>query len=170
MIYSEAVASNLNHGIYWELTQHKNFDLNIVNDLVTADYLDKSFYFHNGDKTIQKDNLTLSDYSDIILASYYDKWKTYINVLLDNEFKNGESSRSETTTKGTVTNTNKVSAYDSNDLIDDSAVEQNNNITATTTLTTQDSTLNMLNVYQKYSVYAMIETDIRKTLFNIVYN
>lgn len=170
MIYSEAVANNSNHGIYWELTQHKNFDLNIVNDLVTADYLDKSFYFHNGGKTIQKDNLTLSDYSDIILASYYDKWKTYINVLLDNEFKNGESSRSETTTKGTVTNTNKVSAYDSNDLIDDSAVEQNNNITATTTLTTQDSTLNMLNVYQKYSVYAMIETDIRKTLFNIVYN
>lgn len=170
MIYSEAVANNSNHGIYWELTQHKNFDLNIVNDLVTADYLDKGFYFHNGDKTIQKDNLTLSDYSDIILASYYDKWKTYINVLLDNEFKNGESSRSETTTKGTVTNTNKVSAYDSNDLIDDSAVQQNNNITATTTLTTQDSTLNMLNVYQKYSVYAMIETDIRKTLFNIVYN
>ena len=170
MIYSEAVANNLNHGIYWELTQHKHFDLNIVNDLVTADYLDKGFYFHNGDKTIQKDNLTLSDYSDIILASYYDKWKTYINVLLDNEFKNGESSRSETTTKGTVTNTNKVSAYDSNDLIDDSAVEQNNNITATTTLTTQDSTLKMLNVYQKYSVYAMIETDIRKTLFNIVYN
>lgn len=170
MIYSEAVANNLNHGIYWELTQHKNFDLNIVNDLVTADYLDKGFYFHNGDKTIQKDNLTLSDYSDIILASYYDKWKTYINVLLDTEFKNGESSRSETTTKGTVTNTNKVSAYDSNDLIDDSAVEQNNNITATTTLTTQDSTLKMLNVYQKYSVYAMIETDIRKTLFNIVYN
>ena len=81
MIYSEAVANNSNHGIYWELTQHKNFDLNIVNDLVTADYLDKSFYFHNGDKTIQKDNLTLSDYSDIILASYYDKWKTYINVL-----------------------------------------------------------------------------------------
>ena len=170
MIYSEAVANNLNHGIYWELTQHKHFDLNIVNDLVTADYLDKGFYFHNGDKTIQKDNLSLSDYSDIILASYYDKWKTYINVLLDNEFKNGESSRSETTTKGTVTNTNKVSAYDSNDLIDDSAVEQNNNITATTTLTTQASTLNMLNVYQKYSVYAMIETDIRKTLFNIVYN
>ena len=170
MIYSEAVANNSNHGIYWELTQHKNFDLNIVNDLVTADYLDKGFYFHNGDKTIQKDNLTLSDYSDIILASYYDKWKTYINVLLDTEFKNGESSRSETTTKGTVTNTNKVSAYDSNDLIDDSAVEQNNNITATTTLTTQDSTLKMLNVYQKYSVYAMIETDIRKTLFNIVYN
>ena len=170
MIYSEAVANNSNHGIYWELTQHKNFDLNIVNDLVTADYLDKGFYFHNGDKTIQKDNLSLSDYSDIILASYYDKWKTYINVLLDNEFKNGESSRSETTTKGTVTNTNKVSAYDSNDLIDDSAVEQNNNITATTTLTTQASTLNMLNVYQKYSVYAMIETDIRKTLFNIVYN
>lgn len=170
MIYSEAVANNSNHGIYWELTQHKNFDLNIVNELVTADYLDKSFYFHNGDKIIQKDNLTLSDYSDIILASYYDKWKTYINVLLDKEFKNGESSRSETTTKGTVTNTNKVSAYDSNDLIDDSAVEQNNNITATTTLTTQDSTLNMLNVYQKYSVYAMIETDIRKTLFNIVYN
>lgn len=170
MIYSEAVANNLNHGIYWELTQHKNFDLNIVNDLVTADYLDKGFYFHNGDKTIQKDNLTLSDYSDIILASYYDKWKTYINVLLDTEFKNGESSRSETTTKGTVTNTNKVSAYDSNDLIDDSAVEQNNNITATTTLITQDSTLKMLNVYQKYSVYAMIETDIRKTLFNIVYN
>ena len=170
MIYSEAVANNSNHGIYWELTQHKNFDLNIVNDLVTADYLDKGFYFHNGDKTIQKDNLSLSDYSDIILASYYDKWKTYINVLLDNEFKNGESSRSETTTKGTVTNTNKVSAYDSNDLIDDSAVEQNNNITATTTLTTQASTLNMLNVYQKYSVHAMIETDIRKTLFNIVYN
>ena len=170
MIYSEVVANNSNHGIYWELTQHKNFDLNIVNDLVTADYLDKGFYFHNGDKTIQKDNLSLSDYSDIILASYYDKWKTYINVLLDNEFKNGESSRSETTTKGTVTNTNKVSAYDSNDLIDDSAVEQNNNITATTTLTTQASTLNMLNVYQKYSVYAMIETDIRKTLFNIVYN
>ena len=170
MIYSELVASNSNHCIYWELTQHKNFDLNIVNDLVTADYLDKGFYFHNGDKTIQKDNLSLSDYSDIILASYYDKWKTYINVLLDNEFKNGESSRSETTTKGTVTNTNKVSAYDSNDLIDDSAVEQNNNITATTTLTTQDSTLNMLNVYQKYSVYAMIDTDIRKTLFNIVYN
>ena len=170
MIYSEAVANNLNHGIYWELTQHKNFDLNIVNDLVTADYLDKGFYFHNGDKTIQKDNLTLSDYSDIILASYYDKWKTYINVLLDTELKNGESSRSETTTKGTVTNTNKVSAYDSNDLIDDSAVEQNNNITATTTLITQDSTLKMLNVYQKYSVYAMIETDIRKTLFNIVYN
>ena len=170
MIYSEAVANNLNHGIYWELTQHKNFDLNIVNDLVTADYLDKGFYFHNGDKTIQKDNLTLSDYSDIVLASYYDKWKTYINVLLDNEFKNGTSSRSETTTTGTVTNTNKVSAYDSNDLIDDSAVQQNNNITATTTLTTQDSTLKMLNVYQKYSVYAMIETDIRKTLFNIVYN
>ena len=170
MIYSEAVANNLNHGIYWELTQHKKFDLNIVNDLVTADYLDKGFYFHNGDKTIQKDNLTLSDYSDIVLASYYDKWKTYINVLLDNEFKNGISSRSETTTTGTVTNTNKVSAYDSNDLIDDSAVQQNNNITATTTLTTQDSTLKMLNVYQKYSVYAMIETDIRKTLFNIVYN
>lgn len=170
MIYSELVARNSKHGIYWELAQHKNFDLNIVNDLVTTDYLDKSFYFHNGGKTISKDNLTLSDYSDIVLASYYDKWKTYINVLLDNEFKNGASSHSETTTKGTVTNTNKVSAYDSNDLIDDSSVEQNNNITATTTLTTQDSTLKMLSVYQKYSVYAMIDTDIRKTLFNIVYN
>ena len=169
MIYSDLVTANGGNGIYTELYKNKTFSLPITNELVTADYLDKAFYFHNSQKTINQGLPDMGTASKIIIASYYDKWKTYIGAILNDNFKNGVGTVTETNTNGSTTATNKVSAYDNPEMVDDSGIQNDTNNSTTTKTTDIDKLNTLLSIYQKYSVYAMIETDIKRVLFSRVY-
>lgn len=150
-------------GIYSELFKLPNFNLPLTNDIVTIDFLDKKFMYQNSQKEI---NLGLEDLdvaAKILVAKYYDKWLTYINAVNNKNLPVGETTT--TTQTGIINNT--TSAMDSDELINTDG--QNNKNTIETTVINADNTSKMLNLYQKFSVYDMIDTDIRRLLFVNVY-
>lgn len=169
MIYSDLVKNNNNDGIYTELFKNKNFNLPIINEVVTPAFLDTAFFFRNSLKTVNVGIPDIKTACVIIIATYYDKWKTYLNAILNDNFKNGVGTITETTSNGNASNKNQVSAFDSSELVDDSGTNQTSANTTTTKTTDIDKVNSMLNLYQKYSVYAMIETDIKHVLFSRVY-
>lgn len=137
--------------------------LPLINDVVTAKSLDAKFLYQNGTKEVNANLIDLQNAVQIILARYYDKWVNYANELLSKDNPVGT-----TTTIKTSGNTKaQTSAMDSNSLIDTDGTTQDTSTTETTV--TQQDRSHFLNMYQKYSIYDMIDTDIRRLLFINVY-
>lgn len=137
--------------------------LPIVNDVVTAKTLDAKFLYQNGAKEVNDNLIDLQNAVQIILARYFDKWINYANELISRD-----NSVGTTTTIKTRGNTKaQTSAMDSNTLIDTDGTTQDTT-TIENTVTQQDRS-QFLNMYQKYSIYDMIDTDIRRLLFINVY-
>lgn len=158
MLYSEVAQ---NDGIYKQLFALPHFELPITNDVVTVDFLDKKFLFQNANKDLQLPNLQVA--AQIVAAKYYDKWNTYIKAVLSKNLPNGET----TTTETTGTTNNNVSAMDAPTSVPVNG--QDLHTSTTTTVNSAQNTSFLLNLYQKYSIYDMIDTDIRRTLFLNVY-
>ena len=156
MLYNES-----NHDIYKQLFTIPKFDLKLTNDLVTVDFLDKKFTYQNANKELQLDDLSLA--AQIIVAKYYDKWSTYINAVLSKNVPLGE----KTTTETVANSSNNVSAMDSPTTVPINGQDATSK--ETTTRETADNVGKMLTLYQKYSIYDMIDTDIRRVLFLNVY-
>lgn len=156
MLYNES-----NHDIYKQLFAIPKFDLKLTNDLVTVDFLDKKFTFQNSNKELQLDDLSLA--AQIIVAKYYDKWSTYINAVSSKNLQLGE----KTTTETVANSSNNVSAMDSPTTVPINGQDATSK--ETTTKETADNVGKMLTLYQKYSIYDMIDTDIRRVLFLNVY-
>ena len=107
--------------------------------------------------------IDLENAVQIILARYYDKWVNYANELLLRDKPVGTT----TTIKTTGNTKAQTSAMDSNNLIDTDGTTQD--ATTTENTVTQQDRSHFLNMYQKYSIYDMIDTDIRRLLFINVY-
>lgn len=137
--------------------------LPLINDVVTAKSLDAKFLYQNGNKEVNDNLIDLQNAVQIILARYYDKWVNYANELLLKDKPVGT-----TTTIKTSGNTKaQTSAMDSNNLIDTDGTTQDSTTTENTV--SQQDRSQFLNMYQKYSIYDMIDTDIRRLLFINVY-
>lgn len=137
--------------------------LPLINDVVTAKSLDAKFLYQNGTKEVNDNLIDLENAVQIILARYYDKWVNYANELLIKDKPVGTT----TTIKSTGNTKAQTSAMDSNNLIDTDGTTQDTSTTENTV--TQQDRSQFLNMYQKYSIYDMIDTDIRRLLFINVY-
>ena len=162
MIYKDFIDGS---GIYSAI-----FDINgvkdklpLVNDIVTAKSLDAKFLYQNGTKEVNDNLIDLQNAVQIILARYFDKWVNYANELLVKDNPVGKT----TTIKSTGNTKAQTSAMDSNSLIDTDGTTQDTTTTENTV--TQQDRSQFLNMYQKYSIYDMIDTDIRRLLFINVY-
>ena len=156
MKYSETTQN-----IYSQLYKIPNFNLTLTNSLVTIDFLDKKFSYQNANKELLLDDLSLA--AQIIVAKYYDKWNTYISTVLSKNLPVGET----TTTESVANSNDNVTAMDSPTNIPVSGQDAHSKVT--TTVATAKNVGDLLSVYQKYSIYDMIDTDIRRTLFLNVY-
>lgn len=137
--------------------------LPLINDVVTAKSLDAKFLYQNATKEVNDNLIDLENAVQIILARYYDKWVNYANELLARDKPVGTT----TTIKTTGNTKAQTSAMDSNNLIDTDGTTQD--ATTTENTVTQQDRSQFLNMYQKYSIYDMIDTDIRRLLFINVY-
>lgn len=162
MIYKDFIG---NSGVYSAIFAIEGVKdkLPLINDVVTAKSLDAKFLYQNGTKEVNENLIDLQNAVQIILARYYDKWVNYANELLVKDKPVGTT----TTIKSTGNTKAQTSAMDSNNLIDTDGTTQDTTTTENT-VTQQDRSY-FLNMYQKYSIYDMIDTDIRRLLFINVY-
>lgn len=162
MIYKDFIG---NSGVYSAIFAIEGVKdkLPLINDVVTAKSLDAKFLYQNGTKEVNENLIDLENAVQIILARYYDKWVNYANELLLRDKPVGTT----TTIKTTGNTKAQTSAMDSNNLIDTDGTTQD--ATTTENTVTQQDRSHFLNMYQKYSIYDMIDTDIRRLLFINVY-
>lgn len=162
MIYKDFIG---NSGVYSAIFAIEGVKekLPLINDVVTAKSLDAKFLYQNGTKEVNENLIDLENAVQIILARYYDKWVNYANELLARDKSVGTT----TTIKSTGNTKAQTSAMDSNSLIDTDGTTQDTTTTENT-VSQQDRSY-FLNMYQKYSIYDMIDTDIRRLLFINVY-
>lgn len=167
MIYQDLVKQD-DGGIYTILLDSlKNSEIELSNSYVTAQRLDARFAFENNLKECYFNDLTKA--VDVLIAKYYDKWNHLITSVLKSELPTGVSSITKTANTGGTVTTNKISAYDSNDLIPDDSSSVDNDQTITTTTTDITGTQFIMSIYKNNVIYDIINTDIRRTLFtNIV--
>ena len=162
MIYKDFIDGSGVYSAIFAIEGVKN-KLPLVNDVVTAKSLDAKFLYQNGTKEVNDNLIDLQNAVQIILARYYDKWVNYANELLSHDKPVGTI----TTIKTTGSSKAQTSAMDSNNLIDTDGTTQDTTTTENTV--TQQDRSQFLNMYQKYSIYDMIDTDIRRLLFINVY-
>ena len=162
MIYKDFIG---NSGVYSAIFAIEGVKdkLPLVNDVVTAKSLDAKFLYQNGNKEVNDNLIDLENAVQIILARYYDKWVNYANELLSQYNTVGTT----TTIKSTGNTKAQTSAMDSNTLIDTDGTIRN--ISTTENKVSQQDRSQFLNMYQNYSIYDMIDTDIRRLLFINVY-
>ena len=162
MIYKDFIG---NSGVYSAIFAIEGVKdkLPLVNDIVTAKSLDAKFLYQNGNKEVNDNLIDLENAVQIILARYYDKWVNYANELLSQYNTVGTT----TTIKSTGNTKAQTSAIDSNTLIDTDGTTRD--ISTTENKVSQQDRSQFLNMYQNYSIYDMIDTDIRRLLFINVY-
>lgn len=165
MLYEDMVISE-DRGIYSAL-----FDVlkdsgitDLSNQYITAQKLDARFAFENNLKECYFK--TFQQAVDVLIGKYYNKWSNLISGVLKSNLPSGASTVTET--KSTGKNTNNVSAYDSESLVTDSGNDSEAN--TTTTVTDITGTQFIMNLYKNNTVYDIINTDIRRTLFKNIYN
>lgn len=165
MLYQDMVISE-DRGIYSALFDGlKNSGItDLGNQYITAQKLDARFAFENNLKECYFK--TFQQAVDVLIGKYYNKWSNLISGVLKSDLPNGASTVTET--KSTGKNTNNVSAYDSESLITDSGNDSEAN--TTTTVTDITGTQFIMNLYKNNTVYDIINTDIRRTLFRNIYN
>ena len=162
MIYKDFIG---NSGVYSAIFAIEGVKdkLPLINDIVTAKSLDAKFLYQNGNKEVNDNLIDLENAVQIILARYYDKWVNYANELLSQYNTVGTT----TTIKSTGNTKAQTSAIDSNTLIDTDGTTRD--ISTTENKVSQQDRSQFLNMYQNYSIYDMIDTDIRRLLFINVY-
>lgn len=159
------------HGIYTSLFNSLKDSgvTDLTNQYVTAQKLDERFAFENNDKELLVPNFQVA--CDILISKYYTKWTNLIQSILKTSLPNGASTITETKNTGGQTTTNNVSAYDTTDLVPNDSTNTDNNQTVTTTTTDITGTKFIITLYKNGTIYDIINSDIRRTLFsNIVSN
>ena len=162
MIYKDFIGDSGVYSAIFDIEGVKD-KLPLTNDVVTTKSLDAKFLYQNGTKEFNDNLIELQNAVQIILSRYYDKWVNYVNELLIKDNPQGTT----TTIKSTGNTKAQTSAMDSNNLIDTDGTTQDTTTTENTV--TQQDRSQFLNMYQKYSIYDMIDTDIRRLLFINVY-
>lgn len=165
MLYQDMVISE-DRGIYSALFDGlKDSGItDLGNQYITTQKLDARFAFENNLKECYFK--TFQQAVDVLIGKYYNKWSNLISGVLKSNLPNGASTVTET--KSTGKNTNNVSVYDSESLVTDSGNDSEAN--TTTTVTDITGTQFIMNLYKNNTVYDIINTDIRRTLFRNIYN
>lgn len=168
MIYQDLVQSE-DKGIYTALfdsLKEPNIS-DLTNTYITVQQLDARFAFENNMKEVYFTTLAMA--VDVLTAKYLTKWTALISGILKNSLPNGASQYQVSSGNNTLNNTNTISAYDSDAMVNDNgsnASGSSHNETTTYDLTGQEF---VLTLYNNNNVYDIINTDIRKTLFKNVY-
>lgn len=155
-----------NHGIYTALFDDLKDSgaTDLLNSYITAVKLDERFAFENNDKEMLFPNFQIA--CDVLIARFYVKWNNLIQGVLKTNLPNGASTMTETKNSGGQTTTNNISAYDTSDLIPNDSTNVDNDQTVTTTTTDITGTQFIMTLYKNGSIYDIINTDIRHTLFS----
>ena len=150
--------------------------------VVTPEEVDAAFMFAHGDKTVigkvldmfseEGEEATLKQLAKVISTRYHDKWvKLYEGF--SNEYPLNLVSREtlDDTVKKEKTTTNKVSAYDSDDLTTDTGVDDNG---TTTRIYTKDKiSLDAYNknieLLQDKLIYDTIFLDVKNLIMLSIY-
>ena len=194
MNYKDLIDNNVNNGVFNFIAKSKKLEFmkddtaDVVNDF------DNLFLFENSNKQLTQavqsviSGKVVTDYMEqisvMILVKFMDKWNSIYKLDLANLPLN---QKSEEIYSGTVKNTgsndltstqtDKTSAYDSDDFVNDNQQEvvnsgtDNNNLNNDYTKTTNDNTLIKENIdlLTNKDLYDIITTDIRNILFITVY-
>lgn len=167
MIYEDLVKQE-DAGIYTLLLDKlQNSGLTIANAYVTAQRLDARFSFENNQKDCYFDDLTKA--VDVLIATYYNKWLHLVNAFENGLLSDGVSSKTVYTGSGSGENKNNISAYDSDDLVNDSSLTTNTKQDYTNIVYDLAGQELIKDVYNNNFVYDTINSDIRHTLFSQIY-
>ena len=150
--------------------------------VVTPEDIDIAFMFANGEKTVTGKVLnmfsdlgedeTLEKLAKIINTRYYDKWsKLYEGFISDYPLNLVSRETLDDTVKKENNTTNKVSAYDSDDLTTDTGVDDNGTTTHTYTKDTVslDAYNKNVETLQDNLIYDKIFLDVKNLILLSIY-
>lgn len=169
MIYADYIKSG-GPGIISLLYQNQALKF-LPADLVTP--LDRAFTRQSGSKVFADDIQAVlddkKDLTDIALelkALYGDLW----SILYQAKPDTLATSKSVTTGNGSIDTKNQVAGYDSDNMVDDTAINRQNSNTTTTTKTNYSTLDNVITQLRKSNFWSKIKADLNNYLFITVYN
>ena len=140
-------------------------------DLVTP--LDHAFTRQSGSKVFADDIQAViddkKDLTDIALelkALYSDLW----TIMYQAKPETLATSKEVTTGNGSIDTKNQVAGYDSDTMVDDTAINRQNSNTTTTTKTNYSTLDNVITQLRKSNFWSKIKADLNNYLFITVYN
>lgn len=160
MLYQD-LTIKANKGIYTALLDKLGSN-NIATDTITAQKLDTRFSFENNLKECLFDDL--DNAANVLIARFSFKWSKLM-ASFSSSIPDGANTYTVTNSKQNVNNTNSISAYDSDDLLQDSGANSDATDNTSTTVYDLKGQELILNLYSNANIYDIINTDIRKTLF-----
>lgn len=169
MIYSEYIDAG-GKGIITLLYQNQALKF-LPADLVTA--LDQAFTLQNGSKVFADNvaaTLTKSkDLTDIALelkSMYADLW----SIMYQATPETLATSKTVVADNGSTDTKNSVAGYDSDTMVDDTAINRTNSNTTTTTKTDYASLAKVMEQLRKTHFWSKIKADLNNYLFITIYN
>lgn len=169
MIYADYIKSG-GTGIISLLYQNQALKF-LPADLVTP--LDRAFTRQSGSKVFADDIQALiddkKDLTDIALelkVLYGDLW----TIMYQAQPETLATSKEVTTGNGSIDTKNQVAGYDSDIMVDDTAINRQNNNTETTTKTDYLQLDKVMEQLRKSNFWSKIKADLNNYLFITVYN
>ena len=169
MIYADYIKSG-GTGIISLLYQNQALKF-LPADLVTP--LDRAFTRQSGNKVFADSIQSLiddkKDLTDIALelkVLYGDLW----TIMYQAQPETLETSKEVTTGNGSIDTKNQVAGYDSDTMVDDTAINRQNSNTETTTKTDYLQRDKIMEQLRKSNLWGKIKADLNNYLFITVYN
>lgn len=169
MIYADYIKSGGN-GIINLLYQNQALKF-LPADLVTP--LDRAFTRQSGSKvfndsiqSVIDDKKDLTDIALELKVLYGDLWTTMYQAQPETL----ATSKEVTTGNGSIDTKNQVAGYDSDTMVDDTAINRQNNNTETTTKTDYLQLDKVMEQLRKTNFWGKIKADLNNYLFITVYN
>ena len=169
MIYADYIKSG-GTGIISLLYQNQALKF-LPADLVTP--LDRAFTRESGQKVFTDDIQAViddkKDLTDIALelkVLYGDLWSIMYQAKPDTL----ATSKSVTTGNGSIDTKNQVAGYDSDTMVDDTAINRQNSNTETTTKTDYLQLDKIMEQLRKSNFWGKIKVDLNNYLFMTIYN
>lgn len=169
MIYADYIKSG-GTGIISLLYQNQALKF-LPADLVTP--LDRAFTRESGQKVFADDIQVViddkKDLTDIALelkALYSDLWSIMYQAKPDTL----ATSKETTTGNGSIDTKNQVAGYDSDTMVDDTAINRQNSNTTTTVKTNYSTLDNVIAQLRKSNFWSKIKVDLNNYLFMTIYN
>lgn len=169
MIYADYI-KNGGSGIISLLYQNQAFKF-LPADLVTP--LDRAFTRQSGNKvftdsiqSVIDDKKDLTDIALELKVLYGDLW----SIMYQDQPETLATSKEVTTGNGSIDTKNQVAGYDSDTMVDDTAINRQNSNTETTTKTDYLQLDKVMEQLRKTNFWGKIKADLNNYLFITVYN
>lgn len=169
MIYADYI-KNGGTGIISLLYQNQALKF-LPADLVTP--LDRAFTRQSGSKvfadniqSVLDDKNDLTDIALELKVLYGDLWSIMYQAKPDTL----ATSKEVTTGNGSIDTRNQVAGYDSDTMVDDTAINRQNSNTTTTVKTNYSTLDNVITQLRKSNFWSKIKADLNNYLFMTIYN